>query len=178
MICINIEIHLLNNNSLNISWLVHNESQTKYSSVESSSIISIITQQSICGVIVFFCFVMSHWTINQSIFSTIDWHHTMAWFPASLLKTHMRLLACGTTMHIWFVYEIRHYATMMKMRHGFATLNSNKFVIYGQKHKVWIFVFLVRTRGTFRDQNIADLVKCSVFQQSHIVDSNTFKERC
>ena len=29
---------------------------------------------------------MSHWTIDETIFSTIDWHYTMAWFPASLLK--------------------------------------------------------------------------------------------
>ena len=33
-----------------------------------------------------FCYVMGHLTIAQSIFLTIDWHFTMAWFPASLLK--------------------------------------------------------------------------------------------
>ena len=33
-----------------------------------------------------FCYVMSHWTIDQAIFSAIDWHFTMAWFAASLLK--------------------------------------------------------------------------------------------
>ena len=52
-------------------------------------------------------------------------------------------------MCIRFVYERRHYATMMKIRHGLATLNSNNSVVYGQKHKVWALVFLVRTSGTF-----------------------------
>ena len=38
---------------------------------------------------------------------------------------------------------------MVKIRHSSATLNSNNFVVYGQKHKVWVLVFLVRTSGTF-----------------------------
>ena len=73
----------------------------------------------------------------------------MAWLPASLLKTHMRLSTCAPTMHVQFVYERRRYATMVEMRHGLATLNSNIFVVYGQKHKVWVLVFLVRMSGTF-----------------------------
>ena len=47
------------------------------------------------------------------------------------------------------VCERRRNATMVKMRHGLATLNSNNAVVYGQKHKVWPLVFLVRTSGTF-----------------------------
>ena len=38
---------------------------------------------------------------------------------------------------------------MVKMRHGLATLNSNYSVVYGQKHRVWVLVFLVITSGTF-----------------------------
>ena len=87
----------------------------------------IITQPSIYGVIVFFYYVMSHWTIAQSIFLTIDWNYTMAWFPASLLKTHRRLSTCATTMHIRFVYERRRCATKVKMSHALAFLNSNNF---------------------------------------------------
>ena len=45
------------------------------------------------------------------------------------------------------------YATIVKIRHDLATLNSNNSVVYGQKPKVWVLVFLVRTSGTFRDQN-------------------------
>ena len=81
--------------------------------------------------------------------ASLDWHYTMAWLPASLLKTHRRLLTCATTIRVMNVYERRHYATMVKIRHGLATLNSNNSVVYGQKHKVWVPVFLVRTSGTF-----------------------------
>ena len=33
---------------------------------------------------------------------------------------------------------------MVKIRHGLATLNSNNSVVYGQKHKEWVLVFLER----------------------------------
>ena len=38
---------------------------------------------------------------------------------------------------------------MVEIGHSLATLNSNNFVVYDQKHKVWVLVFLVRTSGTF-----------------------------
>ena len=115
--------------------------------------------------------------IDQAIFSTIDWHYTMAWFPPFLLKTHRLLSACWPTMCVRFAYERRCYATMVKMRHGLATLNSNNSVVYGQKHKVWVLVFLVRTSRTFWDQNWADFVKFSVLQQNCIVYSNSIEGR-
>ena len=31
----------------------------------------------------------------------------------------------------------------------FGTLNSNYFIVYSQKHKVWVLVFLVRTSDHF-----------------------------
>ena len=66
-----------------------------------------------------------------------------------VLKTHSHLSACLMTMRERFVYERRRYATIMKMRQGLATLDSKNSVVYGQEHKVWVLVFLVRTRGTF-----------------------------
>ena len=39
--------------------------------------------------------------------------------------------------------------TMAEMRHESTTLNSNNFVVFGQKHKVEVLVFLVRTSLTF-----------------------------
>ena len=81
---------------------------------------------------------------------TIPWHYTMAWLPASPLKTHRRLSTCATTMHVRFVYERRRYATMVKIKHGLATLNSNISVVYGQKHKVWVLVFLVSEQNILR----------------------------
>ena len=79
-------------------------------------------------------------------------YYTMAWLPAFQLKTHRHLSTWATTMRVPFVYERRRYATMVKIRHGLATLYSNNSVVYGQKHKVWVLVFLVRTSGTFLDQ--------------------------
>ena len=123
-----------------------------------------------------FYYVVSHWTIDQSIILTIDWHFTMAWFHASLLKTHRRLSTCAKTMPVRFVYDRRRCATKVKKSHALATLNSNNFLVYGQKHKVWILVFLVRTSGTFWDQNWADFAKLSVLQQTRIVYSNSIQE--
>ena len=65
----------------------------------------------------------------------------MAWLPTFLLKTHKRLSTRATTMRVRFVYERRRYGTMVKIRHGLATLNSNYSVVYGQKPKVWVLVF-------------------------------------
>ena len=112
-----------------------------------------------------------HWSINM----TIDWHYTMGLVSRVPVKTDRRLLSCATTMRVRFVYERRRYATMVKMRHGLATLSSNNSVVYGQKHKVWVLVFLVITSETFWDQNWADLVKLFVLQQNRIVYSNSIQ---
>ena len=122
-----------------------NKKKCKHVFLNTHSIYCFITQPSIYGVIVYFLLCQESLTINLAI----DWHYTMAWLPASLLKTHRRLSKCATTMRIQFVYERRRYATMVKIRHGLATLNSNNSVVYGQKHKVWVLLFLVRTSGTF-----------------------------
>ena len=140
-------------------------------------IIYFITQPSIYGVIVyFFCYVMSHWTIphvNKYDYRLALYHGPG--FPLPCKNTHRRLLSCATTMRVRFVYKRRRYATMVKMRHGLATLNSNNSVVYGQKHKVWVLVFLVRTSETIWDQNWADLVKFFVLQQNCIVYSNSIQ---
>ena len=67
---------------------------------------------------------------------------TIPWpgFHASLLKKQRRLSTCTITMHV----QRRRCATNVKMSHPLATLYSNKFVVYGQNHKVWVLVFLER----------------------------------
>ena len=71
----------------------------------------------------------------------------MAWFPRFTAKQkHRRLSTCATTMRVRYVYERRRCATKVKMRHASATLNSNIFIVYGQKHKLWVLVFLVRNK--------------------------------
>ena len=112
---------------------------------------------------------------NRSINLTIDWHYTIAWLSASLLKTHRRLSTCATMMRMQFVYGRRRYTTMVKRRHCSATLNFKNAIVYGQKHKVWPLVFLVRTSGTFWDQNWTDLVKFSKLQQNRIFNSNSMQ---
>ena len=44
---------------------------------------------------------MSHLTIDQSIFLTIDWQYTIAWFPAFLLKTHDMRNDDARTVRLW-----------------------------------------------------------------------------
>ena len=61
------------------------------------------------------------------------------------------------------------------MRHGLATLNSYNSIVYGQKHKVCVLVFLVRTSGTFWDQIWVDVVVFSVLQQNCIIYSNSIQ---
>ena len=77
----------------------------------------------------------------------------MAWFPASLLKNTQAFIDMRDDDARTVVYVRRCYATMVKMRHGLANLNSNNSVVYSQKHKVLVLVFLVRTSGTFLDHN-------------------------
>ena len=64
---------------------------------------------------------------------------------------------------------------MVKMRHGLESLNSNNSAVNILKHKVWVLIFLIKTTGTFLDQNWADLVKFSVLQQNRIVHSNSIQ---
>ena len=109
---------------------------------------------------------------HRSINMTIDWHYTMGLVSRFPIKNTLALIIMrdddARTVLLW--------KETLKMRHGLATLNSNNSVVYGQKHKVWVLVFLVRTSGTFWDQNWADLKKFFVLQQNRIVYSNSIQE--
>ena len=72
---------------------------------------------------------------------TIDWHNTMGLVSRFPVKTIQALIDMRDNDARTFVYERRSYVTMVKIRHGLATLNSNNSVVYGQKHKVWVLVF-------------------------------------
>ena len=78
--------------------------------------------------------------IAQVIVLYIDWNYTMAWFLVSLLITQRRSLTCATKMSSLFVYARRLYVAMVDMRHGLVPCNTHNFVVYGQKHKVWLLV--------------------------------------
>ena len=91
---------------------------------------------------------MSHLIIppvNKYDYTMALYHGLVTRFP---VKNTQALKTCATKMRSRFVYE-RRYATMVKMRHGLETINSNNSVVYGQKHEVWVLAFLFRTSGTF-----------------------------
>ena len=54
------------------------------------------------------------------------------------------------------------------MSHVLAILNSNNFVVYGQKHIVRVLVFLVRTSGTLRPK-LSRFGEIFCLQQNRIV---------
>ena len=115
----------------------------------------------------------------------------MSWVTKLLTRQYFRLLTALyhglvsrfpvkntqalISMRVDDARTVRLWKEMVKMRHGLATLNSNNSIGYGQKHKVLVLVFLVRTRGTLWDLNGADLVKFSVLQQNCIVYSNSIQ---
>ena len=54
---------------------------------------------------------MSHWTIARGINLDIDWDYTMAWIPASLFKTRVRLMICPKAKRVQLV----SYVTIAEM---------------------------------------------------------------
>ena len=94
----------------------------------------------IYGVIVFFCYVMSQWTIAQAIVLDIDWDYIKAWFRATLLIIRRRLSSCSTKMRVLFVYARRRYVAMSNMRHALVPCNTHNFVVRGKKPYVWVLV--------------------------------------
>ena len=60
---------------------------------------------------------------------TIDWHYTMGLVSRFPVKNTQALIIMRDDD------ERRRYATMVNMRHGLATLNSNNSIVYGQKQK-------------------------------------------
>ena len=77
---------------------------------------------------------------------TIDWHYTMGLVTRFPVKNTQALIimrdddACAVRL----LKE-----TLCNIGENEATLGSNNSGDYGQKHKVWVLVFLIRTSGTF-----------------------------
>ena len=53
--------------------------------------------------------------------------------------------------------------------------NSENSVVYGQKHEVWVLVFLVRASGTLRPK-LSRFGEIFYFATKHIVYSNSIQE--
>ena len=66
----------------------------------------------------------------------------MKLFNKILHKTYFGQLlgsvSFNTIAKVRFIHDMRCSATMADMRHDLATFHSNNFVVYGQKHKVWV----------------------------------------
>ena len=102
----------------------------------------------------------------------------MALFPALLLKTHRRLSTCATTMRVRFVVKRRRCATKVKMSQALAILNSNNFVVYVQKHKIWVLVFWLVRAEYF--ETIVEQIWCNFLLCNKTASSTAtpFKKQC
>ena len=124
--------------------------------------------------IVYF-FAMSWVTelFHRSINMSIDRHYTMALVSRFPIINTQALIS----MRDNDVRTVRLWKETLCNNGENKALNSNNSFVYGQRHKVWVLVFLVRTSGTFWDQNWAYLVKFSVLQQNRIDYSNSMQEK-
>ena len=106
-------------------------------------------------------------SIAQAKVLDIDWDYTMAWFPATLLKTPRayRLVRRRCAYSSFRSVDIMQ-CSILEMRHGLPTLNSNNFVVYGQKHKRCVLVFFVRMSGTLSNLGETFCFDCIVYSNS------------
>ena len=97
-------------------------------------------------------FLLYHWSLNYWPGNICEYKLALCHSLVSpfAVTTHRRLSTCTTPMPVRFVYDRTRCATKVEISHALATLSSNNFVVYDQKHKVWVLVFLVsRTSRTF-----------------------------
>ena len=80
----------------------------------------------------------------MGIVLTIDWDYTC--FAVKISKAFIDMHD-DDARTVRYVYARRRFVTMAETRLGLTTLNSSNFVVYCQKHKVWVLVFLVSTRS-------------------------------
>ena len=64
---------------------------------------------------------------------------------------------------VWITSDVSIHLTSLNVPH-FRNSNAYNSVVYERKHKVWVFIFLVRTLGTILwYQNYLCFQKCLVF---------------
>ena len=63
---------------------------------------------------------------------------------------------------VWITSDVSIHLTSLNVPH-FRNSNAYNSVIYERKHKVWVFIFLVRTLGTMWYQNYLCFQKFLVF---------------
>ena len=80
----------------------------------------------------------------------------------SLVIDISRYHHCSDVIRFWITPDVSIYLTSLNVSH-FRNSNAYNSVIYERKHKVWVFIFLVRTLGTMWYQNYLRFQKILVF---------------
>ena len=115
---------------------------------------------------------MSQWTIAQAIVLDIDWDYTMAWFPrfAAINTKAPDDLAQWRCSYGSFPGDSGYEA-------WFGTCNTHNFVVYSQKHKVWVLIFLEQAEY-FETKFEQIRWNFLFFNKTALSTATTFKERC
>ena len=75
-------------------------------------------------------------------------------FTAELILIFSLVIDISRYFHcrVWITSDVSIHLTSLNVPH-FRNSNAYNYVIYERKHKVWVFIFLVRMLGTMRYQN-------------------------
>ena len=75
-------------------------------------------------------------------------------FTAELILIFSLVIDISRYFHckVWITSDVSIHLTSLNVPH-FRNSNAYNSVIYERKHKVWVFIFLVRTLGTMWYQN-------------------------
>ena len=75
-------------------------------------------------------------------------------FTAELILIFSLVIDISLYFHcrVWITSDVSIHLTSLNVPH-FRNSNAYNSVIYERKHKVWVFIFLVRTLGTMWYQN-------------------------
>ena len=85
-------------------------------------------------------------------------------FTAELILIFSLVIDISQYFHcrVWITSDVSIHLTSLNVSH-FRNSNAYNSVINERKHKVWVFIFLVRTLGTMWYQNYLCFQKFLVF---------------
>ena len=85
-------------------------------------------------------------------------------FTAELILILSLVIDISRYFHrrVWITSDVSIHLTSLNVPH-FRNSNAYNSVIYEREHKVWVFIFLVRTLGTMWYQNYLCFQKFLVF---------------
>ena len=79
-------------------------------------------------------------------------------FTAELILIFSLVIDISRYFHcrVWITSDVSIHLTSLNVPQ-FRNSNAYNSVIYEQKHKVWVFIFLVRTLGTMLDKRVESI---------------------